>query len=145
MNDHESYLMWKAYSERGFAIQTTFERLQGSFDALPPAVTGGVVGYVDFARELTPVGNVFYHVATKDMPYRDEREFRLVFWTLDPRNANYPRIERGVRIRVDVGMLIGQLVMSPYCESLGSELEELLERHGLRPAGSAVYAAGGPR
>ena len=27
MNDSESYLMWKAYAERGFAIRTTFERI----------------------------------------------------------------------------------------------------------------------
>lgn len=32
MNRHESFLMWKAYSNRGFAIRTTYERLQDSFN-----------------------------------------------------------------------------------------------------------------
>ena len=32
MNDAESYLMWKVYGDRGFAIRTTFERVQISFD-----------------------------------------------------------------------------------------------------------------
>lgn len=142
MNDHESYLMWKAYAGRGFAIQTTFERVQASFDANPPAVTGGVVDYVDFARDLTSVGNVFNHVATKDMPYRDEREFRLVFWAVDPRNTDYRKEGPGVRIRVNVSMLIRQIVRSPYHEPLESKLEELLEHHGLSLQSSSVRAAG---
>ena len=32
MNDFESYLMWKAYAERGFALRTTYERVQAAFD-----------------------------------------------------------------------------------------------------------------
>lgn len=89
MNDVESYLMWKAYGERGFAVQTTFERIQISFDSFDGEVQGGVVEYIDFTREELPVGNVFSAVVTKDLPYRDEREFRLLLWRpeLDPDNA----------------------------------------------------------
>lgn len=86
MNDIESYLMWKAYADRGYAIRTTFERVQASFEPFAGAITGGVVSYVDFERDLIPVGNVFTHVITKDRPYRDEREFRLFFWRPDPKN-----------------------------------------------------------
>jgi hypothetical protein len=32
MNDFESYLMWKAYADRGVALRTTYERVQGAFD-----------------------------------------------------------------------------------------------------------------
>jgi hypothetical protein len=48
MNDFESYLMWKAYAERGYAVRTTYERVQAAFDRFNGAVTGGVVEYVDF-------------------------------------------------------------------------------------------------
>jgi hypothetical protein len=130
MNDHESYLMWKAYASRGYAIQTTFERLQACLQESTAAVTGGVVDYVDFERDLTPVGNVFNHVATKDMPYRDEREFRLVFWDVDPRNANYPKAEGGVRVKVNIAMLVQSIVRSPYQETMAPEIERLIEANG---------------
>ena len=51
MKEHESYLMWKAYADRGVAIQTSFERTQSSFERTPLAVTGGVVSYVDLERD----------------------------------------------------------------------------------------------
>ena len=140
MNDHESYLMWKAYAGRGFAIETTFERLQASLDATASVVTGGVVQYVDFTRDFTPVGNVFNHVATKDMPYQDEREFRLVFWDTDPRNASCPKLAAGLRVRVNVGMLIRAVVQSPYPEPLGPEIERLMEHHKLTLLSSGVSA-----
>ncbi len=138
MNNHESYLMWKAYGDRGYAIQTTFERLQASFETLTPAITGGVVDYVDFNRDTTAVGNVFNHVATKDMPYCDEREFRLVFWALDPRNSDYCRQQSGVRIPVNVRLLVEAVVRSPYAAPLEPRLEELLERHGIPLTTSAI-------
>jgi hypothetical protein len=140
MNNHESYLMWKAYAGRGFAIQTTIERLRAAFDASPGVVTGGIVEYVDFERDLTPVGNVFNHVATKDMPYRDEREFRLVFWDVDPRNQAHPKAPNGVRVSVDVRMLIHAIVPSPYPERLDTELEHLIEHHELSFVSSSVTA-----
>jgi hypothetical protein len=138
MNDHESYLMWKAYGGRGFAVVTTLERLQASFDQTPPVVTGGVVQYVDFARELTAVGNVFDHVAMKDLPYRDEREYRLVFWEVDPRNADYPREAAGVRVKVDIPMLVQRIVRSPYPKPIDVDLERLLEGHKQKFGASTI-------
>lgn len=129
MNHHESYLMWKAYAGTGYAyaIQSNFERVQAAFEHFDGSISGGVVNYVDFTREITPVGNIFDHVITKDIPYRDEREFRLVFWSLDPKNQRIKPVENGVRIPVDVRMLIDRVVISPFEKSLPCELEKLLE------------------
>ena len=79
MNDSESYLMWKVYANRGCAIESTFERLQISFDGFPGEIEGGTVDYIDYRRETIQVGNIYFPVAKKDLPYRDEREFRLLF------------------------------------------------------------------
>ena len=141
MNSHESYLMWKAYASRGFAVRTTFERLQASLDPSKAAITGGVVDYVDFTRDLTPVGNVFNHVATKDLPYQDEREFRLLHWAVDPLNANFQRSGKGVRVRVNLPMLIASVVRSPYYEPIEPQLEELLQKHGIQLESSLVKVA----
>ncbi len=137
MNNHESYLMWKAYADRGFAIETTFERLQASLVETPAAITGGVVSYVDFERDYTRFGNVFSHVETKDMPYIDEREFRLVFWDIDQKNMNYEKAGNGVRIKVDIQLLIERVVRNPY-QAVNPELEHLLELNGLQPSQSKV-------
>jgi hypothetical protein len=136
MRQHESYLMWKAYAHRGFAIETSFERLRASLEASTACVMGGVVEYVDFARDLTPVGNVFNHVATKDLPYQDEREFRLVFW--DPRNATYPKVTNGVRVKVDLKMLIRRIIRSPFPEPISPNLQRLLDGHATSVAPSSV-------
>ncbi len=138
MNDHESYLMWKAYAGRGYAIKTSFERIQAAFDKATCAINGGVVEYVDFERDATSIGNVFNHVATKDKPYSDEREFRLVFWEPDPRNQEYPKAKNGLRVPVDISMLIHSIVASPFADPMDGELEQLIAKNKLNVGNSIV-------
>ena len=78
MRAHKTYLMWKAYADRGVAIQTNFKRRQASFESTPLAANASVVSYVDFERGQTGPGQVCSHVTTKASPYEDEREFRLL-------------------------------------------------------------------
>ena len=131
MNDFESYLMWKAYADRGYAIRTTFERVQASFESFVGSITGGVVSYVDFERDLTSIGNVFNHVITKDLPYRDEREFRLLFWRHDPKNQPIEPGPIGVRVQVDIRLLVERVFVSPAEHHVPGELLGLLEHHGI--------------
>ncbi len=131
MNDGESYLMWKAYGERGFAIRTTFERVQISFDRFVGEVNGGVVEYIDFAREATRIGNVFTPVVKKDSPYRDEREFRLLLWQPNKANQWIDVSAPGVRVRVDLGKLIEKIYVSPRVKKVPPELHKLLDRKRL--------------
>ena len=138
MNDSESYLMWKAYADRGFAVRTTFERVQSSFDSFPGTVTGGVISYVDFERDITHLGNVFTHVTTKDLPYRDEREFRLFVWRSHPRNQAVEPGLRGLRVRVDLRMLIERVFENPITKRIPPELGVLLEEKGIERSASVI-------
>ena len=138
MNSTESYLMWKVYADRGFAVRTTFERVQASFEPFAGAITGGVVNYIDFERDITPLGNVFNHIVTKDLPYQDEREFRLLFWRPDPRNQAIERDEKGVRVRVDLRMLIESIYVNPIEKSVPPELLQLLDRKGIKSSISLI-------
>lgn len=113
LNDAESYLMWKVYGDRGFAVETTIERLQGAFDSTTEEVEGTVVNYVDFMREEFPIGNVFTAVETKDIPYRDEREFRLMIWKPSQTNQPVSPAEKGIRVPVDVGAVLRKIYVSP--------------------------------
>lgn len=132
MNNAESYLMWKAYGNRGFAVRSTFERAQAAFEPFGGSITGGVVQYIDFEREVTSLGNVFNHVITKDLPYTDEREFRFLLWRHDPANANVVLGPKGVRVRVNLQMLIQSVVVSPLLKEVPSELRTLLERRQIQ-------------
>lgn len=128
MNDFESYLMWKAYAGRGYAVRTTFERVQASFDDFDGVITGGVIDYLDFARERAPIGNVFHLVMTKDRPYSDEREFRLLLWNLDPKNQSVNSVKSGVRVPVSIRHLIERVFVNPTNTTVPGELLDLLEQ-----------------
>jgi hypothetical protein len=145
INPIESYLMWRAYADRGVAVRTTSERLRASFPSTSPSVTGGVVEYVDFERDHTSWGNVFDHVATKDSPYADEREFRLIFWAADPTNASVEKTSAGVRVPVDVEMLIDCVVVNPFKIELDVPLRsllDLLEKRGIAIRDSRILEKG---
>jgi hypothetical protein len=129
MNDFESYLMWKAYAERGCALRTTYKRVQAAFDRFNGIVTGGVVEYVDFARDGTPVGKAFHLVTTKDLPYRDEREFRLILWAVDSKNTQLQRASNGIRVPVDIATLIDCVYVNPLNHPIPEDLLALLKSH----------------
>jgi hypothetical protein len=131
MNDAESYLMWKVYGNQGFAIQTTFERVQIAFDRFAGEINGGVVEYIDFERDGMPIGNVFTAISKKDLPYRDEREFRLYFWRPGLANQQIQVGSEGLGVRVDLKKLIQKIVVGPGVKNVPSKLSDLLERKNI--------------
>lgn len=131
MNRGESYLMWRAYSDRGFAIQTTFERLQLALDAHDEEVNGTVVDYCDFSREQLPVGNIYTTVKTKDAPYQDEREFRLLVWRPDSLGRRNQPQPRGVRVTIDLAALIEAVYVSPTFVGDLTEVRSALAESGV--------------
>jgi hypothetical protein len=138
MNDSESYLMWKAYADRGVAVRTTLERMKAAFEVSPCVITGGVVTYVDFERNFTPLGNIFNHVVTKDLPYRDEREFRALVWQHDAGNKGLNPVSRGLRVRVNLGMLVECVIENPITKAVPDELRVLLEQRGIECVASLI-------
>jgi hypothetical protein len=138
MRNHESYLMWRAYAGKGVAIQTTFERLQASFDRTPLAVMGSVISYADFERDHTELGQVFTHVTTKDLPYSDEREFRLLLWQNDPTNSSLFMAGDGALADVNPTMLIARVVRNPFQPELPSALASRLDELGIPYGDSGV-------
>jgi hypothetical protein len=139
LNDTESYLMWKVYADRGFAIETTIERLQGAFGSTSETVEGTVVNYLDYARGEFPIGNVHAAVETKDIPYRDEHEFRLLIWKPPQTIADVPT-KNGIRVPVDVGAVLRKIYVSPQrAAARTAELSRLVRHKGLEC--EIVYSA----
>jgi len=131
MNNQESYLMWKVYGDRGCAIQTTYERIVTSFHNAPAEINGGVVNYIDYEREQFPLGNTFWSVSHKDIPYKDEREFRLFYWKLSLPNQNLPVEETGVKIAVDADILIENIYINPATLFDADKLAEAINNKSL--------------
>jgi hypothetical protein len=128
MNDHESYLMWRTYGERGCAIQTNYERLVASFESEPPEINGCVISYIDYERDHLPIGNVFYPVSYKDLAYQDEKEFRLLFWKLNLPNQSYQVDNNGVKVKIDMNMLIDNIYINPTKQINIEKLMVILEK-----------------
>jgi hypothetical protein len=126
--------MWKVYGDRGYAIQTTFERVQAAFESSPGLVQGCPVDYLDFSRDSFDIGNVFTAVTKKDLPYKDEREFGLLFWRVDPANSAIA-VEAdggGVKVAVDLSMLVETIYVSPQITAVPPELSRLVEANNLQ-------------
>lgn len=131
MNDYESYLMWKAYGNRECAIQTNYERLFAAFDHSPAKILGCVVKYIDYERDDFRVGNTFTQIGFKDILYRDEREYRLLFWKVSPENIGFNPGEKGITIQVDINLLIDNIYLNPgYIPNI-DKLEKLINEKGL--------------
>jgi len=112
-------------------VRTNFERMQASFDKSPLAVTGSVVNYIDFERDHTGLGQVFTHVTTKDLPYSDEREFRLLLWQHDQSNESLFASGDGLLTDVDPRMLIERVIRNPFQAELPRALAARLEELGI--------------
>lgn len=131
MNDYESYLMWKVYGDRGCAIQTDYKRLVAAFGDELPAINGCMINYIDYERDQFDVGNIFLPVSHKDLPYRDEKEFRLLCWKPEFEKHNLPFDENGVNVRIDVNMLIEKIFINPSKNVNIEELQEQIEKNRL--------------
>ena len=63
--------MWKAYVDKGVAIQTNFERMQAKFKGTRLTVVESVAKHVNFERDQIGLGHAFTHFTTKDLPCED--------------------------------------------------------------------------
>src|SRR3990170_2243238 len=129
MNDHESYLMWKAYGNKGCAIQTNYERISAAFNPSPAKIEGCVVEYIDFERDSFDIGNTYTQIGFKDLPYRDEKEYRLIFWKVGLENNKFNPDENGINIRVDINMLIDNIYLNPGHIPNIDKLERLIKEN----------------
>ena len=132
--------MWRVYGNRGYAIMSTVERLSGAFAGYAGEIDGGKVEYANFSIDEPLLGNAFNLVTTKDLPYRDEREFRLLYsdWASGPIPAPRPA---GIRIPVEVNRLIERLYVNPTIRRPSDEVHELLKSRRCPYWSSAVVEA----
>jgi hypothetical protein len=140
MNEHESAAMWDLYSNRGIAIQSTFERLCGAFgEDSDTKIQIGQVAYHDYENDWVASLDLFGGAFNKRLSYEHEREIRALVRLYPPddewhedmaeRFATHPT---GIPVPVNVRTLIQRVVVSsqqrPWFRAL---VPRLLKRYDL--------------
>lgn len=112
MNEHESFAMWKIYSEPfGVCIQSTYNSLTRSFNDpeynfhKQPKIYAGEVKYIDWDSDSIPRDNGFWPVMHKKREFKYEDELRCIVWE---HNKNI------VKVGVDLEQLIHNIHINPY-------------------------------
>jgi len=121
LNDVESAAMWKLYvsHNEGIAIQTTFERLVGSFQGDESdlfQVYVGKVAYLDYEHEKFSEGDTFIPFLHKRLSFQHEHELRAIIQPIppsgDPLTESDPYAE-GLLVEIDLRMLIECIYVAP--------------------------------
>ena len=136
IKDHESAAMWKIYlsSDEGIAIQSTYQRLidsLASYDKFEIHV--GLIKYIDYEKEVIPMGNLLSPFVYKRKSFEYEDELRALIWTpqhgmndlLNSKNNKYKGIF-GLYVPVDLERLIERIFVSPNAPSWILELIKIV-------------------
>ncbi len=137
MNEHESAAMWNIYlkSDTGIAIQSTYKKLRDAIIA-DERVYLGLVNYIDYEHEQIEVAdNYFSPFLFKRKSFEHEKEVRALI-ERSPTEWNdidgyQDTIANGVKIGVDIEMLIENIYVSPSAPEWFSELvRTVVDRYG---------------
>ena len=110
---HELSLMWTAYAKNGIAIKSSVGNLKSSFNDSSENIYLSRVKYIDYGNESSqdtyaPL-NILKLVFTKRSLFKQENEIRLLHSDYE----NKDRDIKGKSIKVDINVLIDEIVISP--------------------------------
>jgi hypothetical protein len=135
MAEHEDVAMWERYCRPktlGIALRTTYRRLDAAVSRTilkDRHVMMGLVSYGDFRSPsfTSDPSNVFSTFMLKKIEYSSERELRIISDVFNGAKV------AGLPVPVDLDMLIGEVVFSPYMNpSLARGLEGAWRRKGYK-------------
>ena len=116
INEYESFAMWQIFTQNseGLAIQSTIGRLQ---EALAPEINFnqyiGEVNYIDYKKEHIPFDDLFFPFLFKRKSFQYEGEVRI----LTDIGDSTVKINEGLKINVDINVLIEKIYIHPKSEN----------------------------
>lgn len=133
MCEEEAQNMWTEYAESGIAIQTTFGRLKAAIsDKREVAI--GQVQYVT-SDYVAHNDSVYEQMLLKHLQYAPEKEVRLIHCAGGPSGwlgTNDCQDEIGLKLTVDLGLLISKAVMAPNSSmEKTQQIKRLMNKQGL--------------
>jgi len=136
MNEYESAAMWKLYlkSDEGIAVQSTYRKFRSSLID-EEKIFVGVVRYIDYETEWIAAGNLLTPFVHKRKSFEHEREVRAVVtkWPVSENGMDFTKdtIVGGLKIRVDLELLIEQVFVAPSSPSWFADLvRAVIQRYG---------------
>jgi len=134
LSEHES-AMWNLYlkSNKGIAIQSTFDLLKTSLKDENHDVFIGRVKYIDFEKDWMPEGATLYPFVHKRKNFGHEKELRAIIQEFrykknDELDWSKPSFDDGIYIQVDLGVLIEKVYLAPASPKWLSELVKSITR-----------------
>jgi hypothetical protein len=133
----ESYALWKVYSDlnQGIMIKSSFGRIINALKESEEKVYCSKVKYIDHDTDSIDIGNTMTPMVHKHKAYSYEDEVRLIHevsnvgWKHDWENEKY---ENGIKINVNLGQLIDEIVISPFASEWFTELiRDILGKYSL--------------
>lgn len=132
LSDYESEAMWRLYLKtgEGIAIQSTFERLRDSLSC-DERVYIGKVKYIDYETDLFDDNNPMAAAMHKRRSFEHEREVRALIYQSHNADGTPRRFDHGLRVCVDLKVLIEKVFIAPVCPPWIKELVEgVIARYG---------------
>jgi hypothetical protein len=142
IKEHESAAMWKVYlsNNEGIAVQSTYEKLVASLDSYKDFnVHVGRIKYIDYQREVIPMGNGLSPFLYKRKSFEYEDELRALIWTpehgkndiIHPQNNKF-RDVLGLNVAVDLDILVEKIFLSPNAPQwIGDIVRSVIKKYGL--------------
>lgn len=135
----ESYALWKIYSEmnKGIMVTSQIDKLINSLkNNLTDDIQISEIKYIDFETEMIPDGNLNYQIIHKHKAYSYEDELRLIYKVPEVKRIDFDWKKEdnnsGINIKLDLNILIDDIVLSPYSPEWFTELvQDLMLKYGL--------------
>jgi hypothetical protein len=133
LSEFESFAMWKVYggANDSIAVRSDFDTLSR---VLPEHSYLGKVNYVDYDSTFIPENNAFAPILHKRHYFAFESEVRAVislFGAGNPHGWNIIDDRSGIRVRVDLNLLVKGIYVSPAARGWFRDLvEDLIRKHG---------------
>jgi hypothetical protein len=130
----ETSKMWKVYGDEGVAICSRYGLLKSALSTLNDRAYIGLVRYGP-KHLIGQRWNLFRLITTKQIQYAEEQEVRAFLWIIDPHAGGNrhidadnrihplpltpppPNVAKGHRRKVELGVLVTAIVVSPWAPS----------------------------
>lgn len=118
INENESEALWRNYSERGIAIQSTFGKLKECFKGNTEYnIYIGKVEYKDHRIDLLDMSNLFNQILWKRKSFEYENELRAVIWSsenIQNKGQKPFNHKNGSNIKISPEILIEKVYTTPF-------------------------------
>ncbi len=127
-NVNESAALWKIYSSftNGIMLKSSIKKLKKSLESTVEEIQLSEIKYLNYSIDMMPDGNTNYPVIHKHVCYSYEEEIRLIFMK-NPEfgffyDWNKEKIQEGQNLKVDLDIMIDEIIISPYAPNWFFEL-----------------------